>query len=288
MYSANEIEQIGVAGAGVMGLGIAQVAAQAGYSTVVYDPHEAAIAKAQAELQRQLERLVEKGKLPDAERWAILGRMGYTTELAMLNGDLIIEAAPERLELKHTLLNAVQAANEDGAILATNTSTIPISQIAAGLARPEALVGMHFFNPAPLMPLVEVIAGAATHPTALATVLAVAQQMGKTPVQVADTPGFIVNRVARPYYLESLRIAEEGGIDFATIDDLLRGAGFRMGPFELMDLIGIDTNHAVSQTLYAQFFHEPRFRPSRLQQQWVDAGRLGRKTGQGVYPYPNP
>jgi 3-hydroxybutyryl-CoA dehydrogenase len=288
MKQLSEIETLGIAGAGTMGQGIALVAALAGYEVLVYDPFEPVTAKAEAAILSYLDASVTKGKLTIEEQALVLGRIGFTNEVQAVVADLIIEAAPEQISLKHSLLRALQQANEPDTILATNTSTLPITQVAAGLENPAAVVGMHFFNPAPQMKLVEVIAGAASDKGAVATVLALAEALGKTAVRVADTPGFIVNRVARPYYLEALRILEEGGIEPETIDTLLENAGFKMGPIRLMDLIGIDTNHAVSQTLYGAFFQEPRFRPSRLQQQKVDAGHLGRKTGQGFYRYAKP
>lgn len=280
-----QIETVGIAGAGVMGHGIGLAAARAGLETVVFDPFPASLEKAEAAVQRFLQKGVERGKTTQAEADATLANLGFTADLDALQADIVIEAAPEKLALKHELLSHIAANNPPETILATNTSTIPIAQIAAGLPDASQLVGMHFFNPAPIMPLVEVIAGPASDPARVAAVVALAEKLGKTPVRVGDSPGFIVNRVARPFYLESLRIVEEGGIDLQTVDSLLKNAGFRMGPFELMDLIGVETNHAVSQTLYAQFFHAPRFRPSRLQQQQVDAGRFGRKNGQGFYRY---
>lgn len=283
--AVHNVETIGIAGAGVMGHGIGLAAAQAGFEVIIYDPFPESLTKAEVAIEGFLQKGLARGKITPVQADETRMRLGFTTQLESLIADLIVEAAPEQLTLKHQLLSAIADCNEEDTILASNTSTIPITQIAAGLPRPAQLVGMHFFNPAPLMPLVEVIAGAASDPNALQAVIAVAEKMGKTPVQAADTPGFIVNRVARQFYLESLRILEEGGIDHPTIDTLLKQAGFKMGPFELMDLIGVETNHAVSQTLYNQFFHEPRFRPSRLQQQLVDAGHFGRKTGRGFYPY---
>jgi 3-hydroxybutyryl-CoA dehydrogenase len=200
--------------------------------------------------------------------------------------DVVIEAAPEKIDLKKSLFFDLERATRHDAILATNTSTLSVTQIASALTLPERAVGMHFFNPAPLMPLVEVIAGSLTSEATVEATLALARQMGKTPVRATDTPGFIVNRVARPFYLEPLRMLGEGVADPATIDRLVReGGGFRMGPFELMDLIGLDTNYAASLSVYEQFFQEPRFRPSLLQKRMVDSGRLGRKTGKGWFEY---
>lgn len=285
MYGADDITQIGVAGAGVMGQGIAQLAAQTGYAVVLYDPFEKATETAAKQLAANLQRLVEKQQLTNEAAQAFLARIHYTNLLEELRGQLIIEAVPEQLPLKHQLLGHLQAQLDARCILATNTSTLPITQIASVLTDPSRCVGMHFFNPAPIMKLVEVIAGVATAPGVAQAVTQVAQRMGKTAVQVADTPGFIVNRVARQYYLESLRLVEEGTASPKDIDQVMEALGFKMGPFKLMDLIGVETNHSVSQSLYQAFMQAPRFRPSRLQQQLVDAGHWGRKRGRGFYEY---
>ena len=279
------IKTIVVLGAGVMGRGIALVCARAGYQTCLYDVQPAVLEEARQYVTDFLAHSVTKHKLTAEDREAILARLRYTTLAEELLGDLIIEAVPESLELKHRVLIPLQAQNAPETIIASNTSTIPITRIAAALPQPSRVVGLHFFNPAPLMKLVEVIAGAETDPEVQATMVALAQDLGKLPVQAADTPGFIVNRVARQFYLESLRIVEEGAATFPVVDRLLRSSGFRMGPFELMDLIGVETNHAVTQSMYAAFFQDEKFRPSLLQQQKVDAGHFGRKTGRGFYRY---
>ncbi|MBA3534501.1 MAG: 3-hydroxyacyl-CoA dehydrogenase, partial [Ardenticatenales bacterium] len=204
----------------------------------------------------------------------------------MSEAQVVIEAAPERLELKKHLFTELERLTPPEAILATNTSTLSVTQIAASTQTPARVAGMHFFNPAALMPLVEVIAGAATEPSVVDTLMALAQALGKTPVRVKDVPGFIVNRVARPFHLEGLRLLEHGVADPATIDRLMReGGGFKMGPFELQDLIGIDINFAASQSVYDSYDQVPRFRPSSLQRQQVESGRLGRKSGRGWYDY---
>lgn len=275
-----------VIGAGVMGRGIALVCARAGYATRLYDLQASVLADAQQYIETFLDQSVAKKKLDLPAREAILARLVYTTLAEDLIGDLVIEAVPESLDLKHRVLIPVQAQNSPETIIASNTSTLPITRIAAALPRPDRVVGLHFFNPAPLMKLVEVIAGAETDAAVQARMVELTRALGKQPVQAADTPGFIVNRVARQFYLESLRLVEEGAASFPVVDRLMRSSGFRMGPFELMDLIGVETNHAVTQSMYAAFFQDEKFRPSLLQQQKVDAGHYGRKSGRGFYRYP--
>lgn len=277
------IQTIGVAGAGVMGQGIAALAAQHGRTVVLYDPVESALEGAAERVSTLVLRAAEKD--PTLVAADILARIRTTDHLTELRCDLVIEAAPERLAVKHELFHQLEAIVSPSAILATNTSTIPVTRIAGVLRRPERCVGLHFFNPVAAMRLVELIAGRRTDLALIDQLEALMQSWGKTPIRVADSPGFVVNRVARPYYLEALRIAEEGLADYTTIDALLEAHGFRMGPFKLMDLIGIDTNHSVSQSLYDATFQEPRFRPSRLQQQLVDARLWGRKVGRGFYRY---
>lgn len=285
MEYAQHIRTIGVIGAGVMGNGIAQVAAAAGYQVILNDISEAALEKALKQIRSFLEKSVEKGKLTAGESTEILGRIRTTAQIAEVKADLIVEAILENLNIKQELIAALEAVNGPETILATNTSTIPITRIAAKASRPGNIVGMHFFNPAPLMKLVEVIAGEMTRPEVAEAIYEVAVKMGKKPVHVKDEPGFIVNRVARPYYLEGLRIYEEKVADFTEIDTLMEATGFKMGPFRLMDLIGVETNHEVTKSLYEAFFHETRFRPSRIQQKKVDARQFGRKNGRGFYVY---
>lgn len=278
---------IGIIGSGTMGGGIAQVAAQSGFDVILYDVESAMLARAISNLTSTFNKLVEKGKLKQEEAEATLARITTATSLNDLAGcDFIIEAAPEKLDLKQSLFSNLESLISDQAILATNTSTLSVTQIASGCKRPQNVVGMHFFNPAPLLPLVEVIATAVTADAVVTATLDLAKHMGKTAVQVKDVPGFIVNRVARPFYLEALRLLEEGVADHATLDKLIRdGGGFRMGPFELMDLIGLDINYAASLSVYESYFYEPRYRPSLAQQRMVESGRLGRKTGRGWYDY---
>ncbi len=282
-FSSLHIQSVGVAGAGVMGQGIAALAAQHGHSVLLFDPSPAALEGAQAKVSTLLQKAAEKAGFDAAEA---IARVRCSERVTELRCDLILEAAPESLSIKHELFKQLEAIAAPTAVLATNTSTIPVTRIAGVLHRPERCIGMHFFNPVGLMRLVEVIAGRRTHPGVTAAISALAQRWGKHTIVVADSPGFVVNRVARPYYLESLRLTEAGVADIPTIDALLEAHGFRMGPFRLMDLIGVDTNHAVSKSLYEAFFHAPRFRPSRLQQQLVDAKLWGRKSGRGFYPHP--
>jgi 3-hydroxybutyryl-CoA dehydrogenase len=234
-----------------------------------------------------LAKLVEKGKIDEAEAAAIRGRVEPCAEIAGLaDSELVVEAAPEQLDLKLEIFNALAEACGPGAVLATNTSSLSVTEIAAGVPGPERVVGLHFFNPAPVMKLAEVVAGARSSEAALALARATGEAMGKQVVRAADVPGFLVNRCNRPFSLESLKLLEEGSSTPAQVDRVLRmGGGFRMGPFELMDLIGIDTNHAVAESFQRQSFGEPRYRPSPLAARKVAAGTLGRKTGEGWYSY---
>ncbi len=274
-----------VIGGGVMGRGIALVSARAGYPTYLYDIQDTTLRDAQQYIEGFLSKSVEKGKLTEETKTATLQRLTYTASHQDIKVDVVIEAIPERIDLKHKVLNEIAAGQSDHTILASNTSTLAITKIAAGLPHPERVVGMHFFNPAPLMKLVEVISGLSTAPKVTEQIIQLAKDFGKTPVSVKDGPGFIVNRVARQFYLENLRQVESGAPDIATVDAAMKNLGFRMGPFELLDLIGIDTNLSVSQRMFEAFFYEDRFRPSRLQQHMVDAGFLGRKSGKGFYDY---
>ncbi len=282
-----DIKTIAVLGAGTMGQGIAQLCAQSGFKTLLYDINSSVLEKARQETEQSLAKLVTKGKFTEAEQSQILGRITFTPDVLQLRAELIIEAVVERLEVKHSILNEVAQQNLPNTILASNTSSIPITRIAAKVEGPERVVGLHFFNPATIMKLVEVISGVATATEVTEAMKNLALKLGKTPVLAQDAPGFIVNRVARHYYVESLKLLEEGVASHESIDRLLQASGFKMGPFQLMDLIGIDTNFSVTTAMFEAFHQEAKFRPSRWQQQKVDAGHLGRKTGQGFYTYPS-
>ena len=274
-------EVIGVVGAGTMGAGIAQLASAAGARTLLHDPVPEARARGLAQVADGLERWRAKGRL---EREP--GEVAEAAELAALAGaGLVIEAAPERLELKRELFAALSEI-APGAVLASNTSSIPITAIASAAADPGRIVGMHFFNPAPIMALVEVIAGIDSSPAALDVARATGRAMGKHVIDATDGPGFLVNRCNRPFGLEALRLLQERAADVETIDAIVRSAGFRMGPFELQDLVGIDVGYEVSLSFHEQSFGEPRWRPSPLSARMVAAGRLGRKSGRGWYAYP--
>ena len=279
------INTIAVCGAGTMGAGIAQVAAASGYQTVLFDLQQAVLDNAKKQIARQLETAVSKGKLAAEQQAIILERIRFTNDVQGCVAELVIEAIVEKKEAKAGLFNQLAAINSHETIFATNTSSLAVSVIAEGIIHPERVAGMHFFNPAPLMKLVEIVQGQKTSQEVVDLLYALSLKLGKTPVHVKDTPGFIVNRVARHYYLEAMQIAEEGIADFKSIDRLLESAGFRMGPFALMDLIGNDVNLAVTRSLYDAFDKAPRFTPNRLQIERVEQGALGKKSGKGFYNY---
>lgn len=278
---------IAVIGSGAMGAGIAQVAAAAGHRVKLYDTRPEAVAKALAGIAEIFQKLVDKGRMTAADAAAAGARLQGASSLRdVADAALVVEAIVEDLDAKRTLFVELEALVADNCILATNTSSISVTAIGAALRAPQRLVGMHFFNPVPLMALVEVISGLATDQAVADTVFATAAAWGKSPVHAKSTPGFIVNRVARPFYAEALRLLTEQAADPATLDAVMREAGgFRMGPFELMDLIGHDINFSVTQSVFSAYFCDPRFTPSVLQQEMVNAGFLGRKSGRGFYQY---
>jgi len=277
---------IGIVGAGAMGSGIAQLAAQAGHAVILVDQNDSALQRSAATLAKVAARLVEKGKWSADDSERIQSAIDRTTALDSLAAcDWVIEAIVEDLGVKQSLFQSLESIVTPQAVLATNTSSLSVTAIAGKLQHPERFMGLHFFNPAPLMALVEVVPALQTDAMHVDRAKSMMTAWGKSPVVTKDTPGFTVNRVARPFYGEALRISEEGLASRETIDAAMRSAGFRMGPFELMDLIGNDVNYAVSCSVFEEFYNDPRYRPSLIQKQHVDAGWLGRKSGKGYYTY---
>lgn len=281
----HSIQKIVVCGAGTMGSGIAETAARAGFETILYDPVAAALERAEAGIARNLSQLVDKEKISAEEKTASLSRLQFSDQIDACKADLVIEAIIEKTDVKQLLFAKLAALNGTDTILASNTSSLSLTAIAEKIDHPERICGLHFFNPAQVMKLVELVYTPWTSEAVLKTAGAVVEQMGKTFVLCKDAPGFIVNRVARHFYLEPLRIAALGTMDYALIDLVMENAGFRMGPFKLMDLIGNDINLAVTRSLYEACGKPERFRPSPLQEEKVAKGTLGRKTGEGYYTY---
>ena len=285
MFTKDSI--IGVVGCGAMGSGIAQVAATAGHKTIVYDSNAAALERAKTSLISGLNKLVEKQKLTAEKADSIVKLISFTGVLSDLKPcKLVIEAIIENIEVKQSVFRELENTVQEQCVLASNTSSLSITSIASACRQPERVLGIHFFNPATLMPLVEIIPGIATDLVIANHCQALINSFGKVTVMTKDTPGFIVNRVARPFYSEALRICDEQIADMATIDWAMRElGGFRMGPFELMDLIGHDVNYVVTETVWKQFYYDPRFKPSLSQKRLLEAGFLGKKSGRGFYDY---
>ncbi|HEY0733211.1 MAG TPA: 3-hydroxyacyl-CoA dehydrogenase NAD-binding domain-containing protein [Chitinophagaceae bacterium] len=283
--TAMTIDSICVCGAGTMGSGIAQVMAMAGYPTILYELNEAVLSKAKQSINHSLDKLVEKNKLKEEEASETLNRIVFTRDIRTCQADLVIEAIIENMDAKVSLFQQLDTINNDHTIFTSNTSSLSITDLGKRLRNPGRVAGLHFFNPAQLMKLVEVVRTEDTKQEVVDTLVEITKKAGKNAIVCKDSPGFIVNRVARPYYIESLRLAEEGIADFATIDALLENQGFKMGPFKLMDLIGNDVNYAVSCSVYDQLEQPERLKPSYIQKDKVEKGELGKKTGKGYYDY---
>jgi 3-hydroxybutyryl-CoA dehydrogenase len=285
MFTKNSI--IGVIGSGAMGSGIAQVAATAAHKVIVYDNNQTSLTKSETTLQASLKKLVEKEKITADQQTFILANISFVNSLNDLaKCNLVIEAIVENLQVKKSVFSELEKLVSDTCVLASNTSSLSIASIAAACTKPERVIGIHFFNPATLMPLVEIIPGIATDDVIASACKSLIDSWGKVTVIAKDTPGFIVNRVARPFYSEALRIYEEGIADMPTIDWAMKEiAGFKMGPFELMDMIGHDVNYVVTETVWTQFYFDPKFKPALSQKRLLEAGFLGKKTGKGFYNY---
>ncbi len=285
MFTKNSI--IGVIGSGAMGSGIAQVAATAAHKVIVYDNNQSSLTKSETTLQASLKKLVEKEKITADQQTFILANISFVNSLNDLaKCNLVIEAIVENLQVKKSVFSELEKLVSETCVLASNTSSLSIASIAAACTKPERVIGIHFFNPATLMPLVEIIPGIATDDAITTSCKNLIDTWGKVTVIAKDTPGFIVNRVARPFYSEALRIYEEGIADMPTIDWAMKEiAGFKMGPFELMDMIGHDVNYVVTETVWTQFYFDPKFKPALSQKRLLEAGFLGKKTGKGFYNY---
>ena len=279
--------KVSVIGSGTMGSGIAQIAATNGHEVCLFDSFDGAIKNAEDKLIKILNRLVEKEKISDQEKDDILSRINFSKKIEDINGSgLVIEAIVESLEIKQKIFTDIEKLVDNKCIIASNTSSLSIASIASSCEKSERVIGIHFFNPAPLMPLVEIIPAVQTSSETLNNAKSIIDSWGKVTVIAKDTPGFIVNRVARPFYGEAIRIYEEGVADFSTIDWAMREiGGFRMGPFELMDYIGNDINYTVTETVFSAFYFDQRYKPSFTQKRMMEAGYLGRKSGRGYYNY---
>lgn len=281
----HSINTICVLGAGTMGSGIAQVSAQSGFNTLLYDINEEILSKAKTNIQKSLQTLVDKEKISSEESKTIFNRIQFTSNINDCIADIFIEAIIEKTEAKVDIFNKLANINKQDVIFVSNTSSLSISDIQKDILHPERVAGMHFFNPAPVMKLVEVVKGEQTSEATAQAVYNLCLQMNKVPVMCKDAPGFIVNRVARHYYLEAMKLVEQGIATYENVDTIMEAAGFKMGPFKLMDLIGMDVNLAVSKSIYEAFDKEERFKPSPMQEEKVAEGELGRKTGKGFYDY---
>jgi 3-hydroxybutyryl-CoA dehydrogenase len=279
------ITTICICGAGTMGSGIAQVSAQSGFNTILFDVNENVLDKAKEGIEKNLQLLFNKEKISAEKKEQISQRIQFVKEINNCVADVIIEAIIEKTEAKVELFNKLAQVNDDAVIFATNTSSLSVSQIQKEVLHPERVVGMHFFNPAYLMKLVEVVKGEQTSNDIAQTIYDLCKQMGKSPVMCKDAPGFIINRVARHYYLEAMKLVEQKIATFENVDTIMEAIGFKMGPFKLMDLIGMDINLAVSQSIYEAFDKTERFKPSSLQIEKVKDNQLGKKTGKGFYEY---
>jgi len=274
-----------ICGAGTMGSGIAQAAAASGFYAILYELNDAVLENAKVSIEKTLRSLVEKRKITGNAKEETLNNLRFTNNLHDCLGDVIIEAIIEKPEAKIALFNQLAEINHSETVFSSNTSSLSLTQIAKGVKNPERVIGMHFFNPATIMKLVEVVKTEFTNEQTTNIIIDLTRMMNKIPVLCKDSPGFIVNRVARPFYIESLRLLEEGVIDLAKIDSLMESTGFKMGPFKLMDLIGNDINYAVSCSVYEQLGDPERLKPSFIQKEKVEAGQLGKKTGTGYYDY---
>ena len=277
--------KIGVIGAGVMGRGIAQVSAMAGHSVILFDINHEMLEVAQNAIDKNLAKAIDLKKINSQEKESTQKRTQFSNSIADVKVDLVIEAIVEKIEIKLKVFNDLAEINKEDTVYASNTSSIPLTQIAAGFKYPSRMVGIHFFNPAHIMKLVEVIRAEQTDPQVLDQAISYVSSVRKKFIIAADAPGFIVNRVARHFYVEGLKVLEENVASHEVIDELIRSSGFKMGPFELMDLIGVETNLSVTESMYKLFNYDQKFRPNRIQQKKVQAGYFGRKSGQGFYSY---